>query len=156
MAAQTPAAGRKSNRRTLGCVVFAVLAFGGCTAWAVSTTNFSDTSSPSTSDQGNAPAPAPATSASASPAQMLADLDGDTTPVSDYQTALDLLAPKCTQDEYNIAALAYATYNDLVKNGVKDETRLTVLQHLNQSIPDSLGKTDCGQMLAAYATLREG
>ena len=94
--------------------------------------------------------------ASASPAQMLADLDGDTQPVSDYQAALDALAPKCTQDETFVAGLGNSGYDDLTKNGIHDETRLTVLQHLNESIPDSLGKTDCGQMLAAYATLREG
>jgi hypothetical protein len=90
-----------------------------------------------------------------SAAQRLADLDGDTQPVSAYQAALDALAPKCTQDEANIAGLGDAGYNDLVKNGVTDETRLTVLQHLDASMPSSLGKTDCTSILSAYLVLRE-
>lgn len=100
-------------------------------------------------------AAAPASS-TPSPAQRLADLDGDKSPVADYQTALDALAPKCTQDQATIAGLGDAGYNDLVKNGVTDETRLSVLQHLNDSIPASLGKTDCTGMLSAYLVLREG
>lgn len=101
-------------------------------------------------------APAQAASTAADPAQMLADLDGDTSPVTDYQAALNALAPKCTQDEVHIAGLGDAGYKDLVLNGVTDETRLTVLQHLDQSIPASVGKTDCTGMLSAYLVLREG
>lgn len=156
MAGQSPAV-KKSNKTALGCVVLVVLAFGGCTAWAVSTTHSDSPAASSTSSQdNNAPAPAaPATSAAASPAQRLADLDGDVNPVGDYQAALDTLAPKCTQDEAFIAGLGDSGYNDLVKNGVHDETRLTVLQHLDGSIPASLGKTDCTGMLSAYLVLRE-
>lgn len=101
-------------------------------------------------------APPPATSAAASPAQMLADLDDDKQPAGDYQAALDALGPKCTQDEAHIAGLGDAGYRDLVKNGVSDETRLSVLQHLDASIPSSMGRTDCAGMLSAYLVLREG
>ena len=55
---------------------------------------------------------------------------------------------------YN-ASLGDAGYSDLVKNGVTDETRLSVLRHLDQSIPAGLGKTDCAGMLSAYLVLRE-
>lgn len=102
-----------------------------------------------------AAAQGPATSAAASRAQMLADLDGDKQPVGAYQAALDALGPKCTQDEVHIAGLGDAGYQDLVKNGVTDETRLTVLQHMDDSIPASLGKTDCAGILSAYLVLRE-
>lgn len=102
-----------------------------------------------------AAAQGPATSAAASPAQMLADLDGDKQPVGDYQAALDALGPKCTQDEAGIAGLGDAGYQDLEKNGVTDETRLTVLQHMSDSIPASMGRTDCASILSAYLVLRE-
>jgi hypothetical protein len=98
---------------------------------------------------------APVAGTAVSPAQMLDDLDGDKNPVADYQAALDALAPKCTQDAVHIAGLGDAGYQDLVKNGITDETRLTVLQHLDQSIPASIGKTDCAGMLSGYLVLRE-
>lgn len=100
-------------------------------------------------------AAAPVTSAPVGPAQMVADLDGDKSPVADYQAAIDALRPKCTQDAMAIAGLGDAGYQDLVKNGVTDETRLTVLQHLSNSIPASMGKTDCTSILSAYLVLRE-
>lgn len=156
MAGQSPAGGKSSNRGPLGCLLAGVLLFGGCTAYFAIDGNAKDNAaSSSAGNSDGTPAAAPATSATASSAQMLADLDGDTSPVGDYQAVLDALAPKCTQDEYHIAALGYSGYNDLAKNGVHDETRLTVLQHLDQSIPASLGKTDCVGMMAAYLTLRE-
>ena len=157
MTGQTPAGGKGSNKGPLGCVLAVVLLFGGCVAYAEAKGNVPDNSQAA----GNPPAAAaqqPAASPSPSlppPAQMLADLDGDTQPASDYQAALDALAPKCTEDETFIAGLGNSGYDDLAKNGIHDETRLTVLQHLNESIPDGLGKTDCGQMLAAYLVLRE-
>ena len=99
--------------------------------------------------------PSPAASAAVSPAQRLADLDGDAQDVADYQAALDALGPKCTQDQAFIAGLGDTGYRDLVKNGVTDETRLSVLQHLSDSIPASLGRTDCTGILSGYLVLRE-
>jgi hypothetical protein len=154
---QTPQ--KKSNRGPLGCLLALVLAFGGCTAYFVvdGMSKYGPGSSSKSGDSGGGatPAAAPATSPAVSPAQMLDDLDGDKTPVADYQAALDALAPKCTQDEVHIAGLGDAGYQDLVKNGINDETRLTVLQHLDQSIPASIGKTDCAGMLSGYLVLRE-
>ena len=90
------------------------------------------------------------------PAQMLADLDGNAHPAAAYQRALDALAPKCTQDRKNIAGIGNATLQDLQKNGITDETELSVLEHLNQSLPAGTPRTDCVSIAAAYATLREG
>lgn len=158
MAGQAPAGKEMSNRAAWGCVGLVFLAIAGVVGYAELKGDppSSSASSSSTSGQGNVPASALATSAAASAAQRLADLDGDVSPVSDYQAALDALAPKCTQDEPFIAGLGDSGYSDLVKNGVTDETRLSVLQHLNDSIPSSLGKTDCTGMLSAYLVLREG
>lgn len=152
MAQQSPAGGKGSNRGPLGCVVALVLAVGGCVAYAEVK---GDPPSNSASSSGSAGQAAPVSSAPVSPAQMLADLDGDTQPVADYQAALDALGPKCTQDEAHVAGLGNAGYEDLAKNGVNDETRLSVLKHLSDSIPSSLGRTDCVGILSGYLVLRE-
>lgn len=142
-----------SNRGPLGCLVAVVLVVAAVVGYAELK---GDPPGGSAAQSGaTTQDAAPATSAPASPAQMLADLDGDTQPVGDYQAALDALGPKCTQDESHIAGLGDAGYADLVKNGVTGETRLTVLQHLDESIPAGLGKTDCAGMLSAYLVLRE-
>jgi hypothetical protein len=109
---------------------------------------------PPKSSQPPAPKPSPSKS-KPGPAQMLADLDGDKHPASDYQQVLDQLTPKCTQDEYTVASYVYATLEDLRKNNITDETELTVLQHLNGSLPGGSGKTDCQSIAAAYLVLRE-
>lgn len=99
--------------------------------------------------------PTTSSSTQASPAQMLADLDGDTTPILQYQAAIGVLTPECTQDQAGIAALANAGYQDLVKNGITDETRLTVLRHLAASMPPGSAPIDCAGVLSAYLVLRE-
>lgn len=142
---------------TIALGVLITLAVGGVAALFIAAAVHNPLDTPAAASSTSAPAAidVPASSSPPGPAQMLADLDGDTQPAGAYQAALDALAPKCTQDEEHIAGLGNAGYQDLVKNGVRDETRLTVLQHLDASIPDSLGKTDCTGMLAGYLTLRE-
>jgi hypothetical protein len=104
-----------------------------------------------------APTPA-ATSAPATaapdPASLLAQRDGAAN-VAPYSAALDRLQPTCTQDRVRIAGLGDAGLTDLQKNGIRDETRLTVLQHLRDSMPASAEKMDCAGVLAAYLVLRE-
>lgn len=100
--------------------------------------------------------PSATRAATPGPAKMLADLDAGRYPVGDYQHALDALAPKCKQDEQHIAGIANGTLEDLQKNGVTDETELSVLQHLDQSIPKGAPRMDCVGIAASYATLREG
>jgi hypothetical protein len=99
-------------------------------------------------------APATATPApSIDPASLLAQRDGASDD-SAYVSALDALGSLCTQDRVAVAGMADFGYNDLEKNGVKDETRLTVLHHLAESIPAGQ-KTDCQGVMAAYLVLRE-
>ena len=141
-----------SNRGPLGCLVAVVLSIAAVVAYAELK---GDPAGSGAQSAVTTQAAAPATFAAAAPAQTLADEDGDVSPVGDYQAALDALGPKCTQDEAHIASLGDAGYSDLVKNGVTDETRLSVLRHLDQSIPAGLGKTDCAGMLSAYLVLRE-
>ncbi|MEZ0064880.1 hypothetical protein ABIA32_000868 [Streptacidiphilus sp. MAP12-20] len=130
-------------RRTLTLAPAVLLALAGCAL----------PSTPTSSDQ--APPAADTTTAAPSAAQKLADLDGDSQPVTDYQAALQHLAAKCTQDLDKVAGIVFATQADLQKNNVKDETEYSVIQHLDQSIPASAGKMDCVGQAAAYATLRE-
>ena len=54
-----------------------------------------------------------------------------------------------------ILGLSAAGYSDLEQNSIHDETRLTVLQHLRDSIPSGSFKLDCRSVLAAYLVLRE-
>ena len=102
----------------------------------------------------NSPSAQPTQDYSNDPASLLAQRDG-ASDVAPYAAALDHLQPKCTQDRVGIAGLGDAGFTDLTKNGITDETRLTVLQHLNESIPDG-SKVDCQSSLAAYLVLREG
>ena len=86
---------------------------------------------------------------------MLADIDGDRQPVAVYQHALNALGSLCRQSESDVAGLVNATLDDLRKNGVRDETELSVLQHLTQAVPAGQ-RTDCQSVAAAYAVTREG
>lgn len=117
----------------------------------------------------NSPQPAtaakPATSTSQtpqmdtqSPAYKLADYDlnhaPDAATVAQYQTALDGLRPLCTEPEDKIAAEIWASWQDLEKNGVTDETNLTLIGHIKDSVPDGT-VVNCQGVMAAYLTLRE-
>jgi len=74
---------------------------------------------------------------------------------SAYQAALSMASAKCTNPVKDVARFVENSYTDLVSNGVEDETALSVLQHLNASIPDG-SRMDCQGVLAAYLALREG
>jgi hypothetical protein len=100
-------------------------------------------------------APATATEApTPDPASLLTQRDG-AADVAPYAATLNQLQAACTQDRAGIAGLGDAGLADLQKNGIRDETRLTVLQHLRDSIPASAGRTDCAGILTAYLVLRE-
>lgn len=66
------------------------------------------------------------------------------------------LAAKCTEDAAKVHAEARKTLSMLNDAGIHDETVITVLQHVDGSIPDSAPKMSCGEMFAAYLRLREG
>jgi hypothetical protein len=89
-----------------------------------------------------------------SPAQKLADLDGGTHSVGDYQTALDAWAARCKESPEKLAGYAYATVEDLQKNSVMDETEYSALTHLKDATPTGL-KTKCEDVAAGYLALRE-
>lgn len=88
------------------------------------------------------------------PAQKLADLDGNVRPADQYQKALDAWAARCTERPEQLAGYAYATVEDLRKNGVTDETEYSALVHLKDSIPAGT-KMRCDDVAASYLALRE-
>jgi hypothetical protein len=110
---------------------------------------------PTPTPTATAPTPLPTVDYSRDPASLLAKRDG-ASDVAPYATALDQLQQVCTQDRVRLAGFGDSGFSDLVKNGVLDETRLTVLQHLFASIPPSGSKIDCQSVLAVYLILREG
>lgn len=93
-------------------------------------------------------------SSSNDPAFFLAHLDGSSADAV-YVSALDRLAAECTEGRVKVAGYVDTAYRDLERNGVTDETRLTVMKHLARSIPPSAAPTRCDQVAAAYLTLRE-
>lgn len=91
---------------------------------------------------------------SVSAAQKLADLDGDVRPVDQYQAALDAWAARCNEGPEQLAGYAYATVEDLRKNGVTDETEYSALVHLKDAVPAGM-KMKCEDVAASYLVLRE-
>ena len=88
------------------------------------------------------------------PAQKLADLDGGVRSVDEYQKALDAWAARCTEKPEQLAGYAYATVEDLRKNGVTDETEYSALVHLKDAVPAGV-KMKCEDVAASYLVLRE-
>jgi hypothetical protein len=103
-------------------------------------------------------ATSPVTS-SQSPAYRLATYDSNQEPsavtVSKYQTALDNLKTLCAEDDTTLAAEIWASWKDLQKNGVSDETNLSLIAHIEKSIPPKTAPVECRGVMAAYLTLRE-
>jgi len=89
-----------------------------------------------------------------SPAQKLADLDGGSHSVTEFQTALDAWAARCKESPEKLAGYTYATVEDLQKNGVTDETEYSALTHLKAATPVGM-KTKCEDVAAGYLALRE-
>jgi len=82
---------------------------------------------------------------------------GPTTTTSfpaDEMVALNALHPGCQEDYPKLDAEARKALEIMQRNGVKDETTLTVLQHLRQSIPGGIPDMNCANQLGAYVTLR--
>ncbi len=73
---------------------------------------------------------------------------------ADEMVALNALHPGCQEDNPKLDAEAKKTLELMQKNGVKDETVLTVLQHLRQSIPPGTPDMNCANQLGVYVTLR--
>ncbi len=120
---------------------------------ATSTSSSTDTSSSASSTGSD----------TSTPAQRLALLQaGAGLPVTDplvrsFDRLLTALKPVCTQNSERVAALTWATWKDLQKNN-RPVSLLHVLQALNtaaKGVPAKGRPTDCGALLAAYATLAE-
>lgn len=73
---------------------------------------------------------------------------------TDEQAALDAVSPACTESPDKLDAEAAKAVELLADEGVHDETTVTMLRHLRQSIPDSAPRMDCAQMLGVYVQLR--
>jgi len=73
---------------------------------------------------------------------------------ADETAALNALHPGCLEDSPKLDAEAKKALEIMQRNGVKDETTLTVLQHLRQSIPPGTPDMNCANQLGAYVTLR--
>jgi hypothetical protein len=106
-------------------------------------------------DASPSPSSTPASSAPVvrSDAQILADYDGDTYPVTAYQRALDKLRPHCTESTHQVAAETYGAQQDLAKHDIT-ETNFQVLEHL-EGAASAGPREDCRGLLAAYLVLRE-
>ncbi len=75
--------------------------------------------------------------------------------VAQYQSALNALKPLCTENESALAGEIWASWSNLESNGVTDETILSLMSHIQDSIPKSMGPTNCKGVMAAYLVLRE-
>jgi hypothetical protein len=60
-----------------------------------------------------------------------------------------------TEDQNVLADEIIFSRQDLAKNGIKDETDLTLIRHIEISIPASAGTVDWRGIMAAYLVLRE-
>jgi hypothetical protein len=72
------------------------------------------------------------------------------------QQALDAVSPACSETPDKLDAEASKAVELLAEKGVHDETTLTVLQHLRQSIPVGAPVMDCATVLGPYITMRTG
>ena len=137
--------------RTLSLAAISCAALLALTGCAMSST-------PSTASAPNA---APATTAATPPVpEQLRDMDiaanVDVQPQSAYNTAFAALSKDCTEQGVPLANEVHATLGLLQKAKITDETHLTVMQHIAQSIPAGSPKMSCADIAGAYVTLREG
>lgn len=104
---------------------------------------------------------APVATSGPSSAYMLAtlqsgyDIGQDDPLVTQFQNALDSVAPKCQESENRISDYTVATHDILQQHGL-DDSYLSILTDVQGSIPDSIGSQRCADIFAAWATLRTG
>ena len=134
-----------SRLRAYGLLIVAVLAIASLVGWGVGKVFIAP-----------APESTPNTSPVSSVAQQLASSDDGVGLPLDYQTALDGLSAKCTQDEAAMAVLVDNAYSTLAAHGVTTLTRLSMLQYLNGEMAAGVPKADCAAPLSQYVTSNEG
>lgn len=152
----------------LGCgglvLLFVALAVLGAVAGSPKTTPSSAAAAPTTPavlTTSAAPQPKPTKAAAKGPnvGSELRDLDladgvnVESTPT--YEQAFRTLSSKCQEQGIGLGNEVGAILKLLKDKNVNDETRLTVMQHLADSIPGPQ-KMSCAEMGGAYVTLRTG
>jgi len=125
------------GRRTLAAlVVLAALAVGGCD----SGTSGGDTSS-----------------VQPSVAEKLATIEANGPPddalVERFDRQLRALQTKCKDAPIRLSDYTVKAQQLLAKEG-EDESLLSIIGHVNQSIPGSAPRMPCDSVFAAYVTLR--
>lgn len=92
--------------------------------------------------------------------QQLRDLDVAAGVHAQPQTAYDQafadLSARCQEQGVGLGNEVGAVLKLLQKNGINDETQLSVMQHMAASIPAGSSKMSCANVGGAYVTLREG
>jgi hypothetical protein len=78
--------------------------------------------------------------------------DGHDALALSFQRSLDALKPLCRESSYRVAAESWATWKDLLKNGVNVPLLHVVhaLQTVGSGLPSNARPTDCAALLAAY------
>ncbi|MEV8474866.1 hypothetical protein [Streptomyces sp. NPDC051173] len=111
----------------------------------------------------NTPKPTKSSPSAASPAvpvpQQLRDLDVAAGVHADsegaYEAAFTALSSRCTEQGAHLGGEVDAILGLLQKGGVRDESRLTVMQHLADSISAGT-RIGCADAGSVYVTLRTG
>jgi len=89
----------------------------------------------------------------------LATLDGvarpDPATLRAYEAALNSLEPKCHENRELLGSMALKA-RDLLANGGVRESLLSILQHVDQSIPPGPHEMPCRDTFAGYVALRGG
>lgn len=86
-------------------------------------------------------------------AEKLHVVEGNAT-TAEYQHALDKLGPKCRERAGRLGDFAVKTQQIIENKTGQHEPLISILRHVNQSIPKALGKTPCLDIFTAYAILR--
>ncbi|MFF4735882.1 hypothetical protein ACFY2W_08315 [Streptomyces sp. NPDC001262] len=143
----------KAKRGCGGCAIAAVVVFAGLVVLGAIEDG----------GKGGAPnltksSPAPASPAMPVP-QQLRDLDvaaGVHAGLEGaYDSAFKALSSRCMEQDVRLGNVVGAVLGLLQKGGVRDENRLTVMQHLTDSIPAG-SRMGCADVGAVYVTLRTG
>ncbi len=66
------------------------------------------------------------------------------------------MAPYCTQDASQLAAMVDATHGIEVKAGIKDESETQLAQNLLKVVEANKSPMSCIDEFGAYVTMREG
>jgi hypothetical protein len=137
--------GGGSRLRAYGLLIIAVLGIACLVGWGVGKVLI--TPSPETTPRAAVPSAL---------AEQLANEDGGVGLPVDYQTILDTLAAKCTQNETQLTTLVNKGHDDLVAHGITTLTRLAMLQYLNGGTAAGQPKADCASMVSTYVTSNGG